>query len=112
MKTDVNGINVEVAEKEFDGLCILKASAGTTGRMGGDTGHGGRTYIKFENITSTDMNVSADGADFGNVDSVVFSSYCEKLREYAREYLNVEIPDPDKFWRAKKYKSYSEQHGK
>lgn len=33
-------------------------------------------------------------------------------RTYAREYLNVEIPDPDKFWRAKKYESYSEQHGK
>lgn len=46
------------------------------------------------------------------MDTVVFSSYCEKLREYAREYLNVEIPDPDKFWRAKKYESYSEQHGK
>ena len=27
-----------------------------------------------------------------------FSTYCEKLREYAREYLNVEIPDPDKYW--------------
>ena len=33
------------------------------------------------------------------MDTVTFSSYCEKLREYAREYLNVEIPDPDKYWR-------------
>ncbi len=30
--------------------------------------------------------------------TVEFSTYCEKLREYAREYLNVEIPDPDKYW--------------
>ena len=28
-----------------------------------------------------------------------FSAYCEKLREYAREYLNIDIPDPDKYWR-------------
>lgn len=27
-----------------------------------------------------------------------FSAYCEKLREYSREYLNIEIPDPDKYW--------------
>lgn len=32
------------------------------------------------------------------MDTVTFSSYCEKLREYAREYLNIEIPDPDKYW--------------
>lgn len=34
------------------------------------------------------------------MDSVTFSTYCEKLREYGREYLGVEIPDPDKYWRA------------
>lgn len=33
------------------------------------------------------------------MDTVIFSTYCEKLREYGREYLNIEIPDPDKFWR-------------
>ena len=30
--------------------------------------------------------------------TVEFSTYCEKLREYAREFLNIEIPDPDKYW--------------
>lgn len=30
--------------------------------------------------------------------TVQFMTYCEKLREYGREYLNVEIPDPDKNW--------------
>lgn len=33
------------------------------------------------------------------MDTVTFSTYCEKLREYASEYLNVEIPDPDPNWR-------------
>jgi len=33
------------------------------------------------------------------MDTLTFSTYCEKLRDYGREYLNIEIPDPDKFWR-------------
>ena len=33
------------------------------------------------------------------MDTVTFSSYCEKLRDYAMEYLNLEIPDPDPNWR-------------
>ena len=32
------------------------------------------------------------------MDTHTFSTYCEKLREYALEYLNLEIPDPDKNW--------------
>lgn len=34
------------------------------------------------------------------MDTVTFSTYCEKLREYAKEFLNVDIPDPDKYWRS------------
>ena len=33
------------------------------------------------------------------MDTLTFSTYCEKLREYALEYLNIEIPDPDPNWR-------------
>lgn len=33
------------------------------------------------------------------MDTVIFSTYCEKLREYAREYLSIEIPDPDRYWK-------------
>lgn len=36
------------------------------------------------------------------MDTVTFSTYCEKLREYAREFLNIEIPDPDRFWKDEK----------
>lgn len=34
------------------------------------------------------------------MDTVTFSTYCDKLREYAKEYLNTEIPDPDPNWRS------------
>lgn len=36
------------------------------------------------------------------MDTVMFSSYCESLRTYALEYLDLEIPDPDKNWKQKK----------
>ena len=33
-----------------------------------------------------------------SMDTLTFSTYCEKLRDYAKEYLNIEIPDPDRYW--------------
>lgn len=33
------------------------------------------------------------------MDTLTFSTYCEKLREYGREFLGVDIPDPDRYWR-------------
>ena len=36
---------------------ILEVEAGTTGYMGGDSGHGGRTYFRIEDAASTDMEV-------------------------------------------------------
>jgi hypothetical protein len=34
------------------------------------------------------------------MDTVTFSTYCDKLRDYAKEYLNTDIPDPDPNWKA------------
>ena len=33
------------------------------------------------------------------MNTVQFSTYCDKLRDYGREFLGIEIPDPDKYWR-------------
>ena len=41
------------------------------------------------------------------MDTVTFNAYVEQIRRYAREYLNMEIPDPDPNWRD--YESYSQQ---
>lgn len=35
------------------------------------------------------------------MDTQQFSTYIDKLREYAEEFLNVSIPEPDKAWRSK-----------
>lgn len=32
------------------------------------------------------------------MDTVQFSSYLQEIKKYAKEYLNLEIPDPDKDW--------------
>lgn len=42
------------------------------------------------------------------MNTVQFSTYCERLREYGREYLNVEIPDPDKYWRSQSHEENTE----
>lgn len=34
------------------------------------------------------------------MDTVTFSTYCEQLRQYAKDYLHTDIPDPDKYWRS------------
>ncbi|MBA7541805.1 hypothetical protein ES705_34121 [subsurface metagenome] len=49
-----------IYEKEFTSCCILKASAGTTGYRGGDTGHGGRTQIELEDLGGTDISFEID----------------------------------------------------
>lgn len=36
-----------------------------------------------------------------DMDTVEYSTYCEKLRDYAREYLNIEINEPDRDWKVK-----------
>lgn len=33
------------------------------------------------------------------MDTVQMSTYTDKIRDWAREYLNTEIPDPDKNWK-------------
>ncbi|HBG40220.1 MAG TPA: hypothetical protein DDW85_02250 [Porphyromonadaceae bacterium] len=42
-------------------------------------------------------------ASTATMDTVTFSSYIENLREYAKEFLNIEIPDPDPNWRSVQY---------
>lgn len=34
------------------------------------------------------------------MNTVQFATYCEELRNYRREYLNIEIPEPNKLWNA------------
>ena len=40
------------------------------------------------------------------MDTVTFASYCEQLRLWGREYLGIEIPDPDPRWFRNKNKNF------
>jgi len=52
IQTEASGHNVH---------CTLEYEAGTTGLCNGDTGHGCRTYLRLEDIASTDMRVRVNG---------------------------------------------------
>jgi|TARA_B100000315_G_C14575227_1_gene587598 hypothetical protein len=41
--------------KEIGCCSVLEVSVGTTGYCGGDSGHGGRTYIEITEICNTDI---------------------------------------------------------
>lgn len=51
---------MELRSLEITSCNILKVTVGTTGLMGGDTGHGGRTVFRLEDIGGTDMRCFVD----------------------------------------------------
>ena len=59
----VNGVEVETWVAEFISANILEVEVGTTGYMGGDTGHGGRTYLRITDLASTDLSVNGKDSE-------------------------------------------------
>lgn len=51
----------EFTRTTISDACILTAEMGTTGLKGGDSGHGGRGYIKFTNDGSVTFQIRVDG---------------------------------------------------
>ena len=65
--TEVDGIPVPTARNAFTSCNILSVEVGTTGYMGGDSGHGGRTYLRITDEGSTDLRCrvkAIDGKDY------------------------------------------------
>ena len=46
----------ELHSSEFGTFNTLGVTVGTNGYQGGDSGHGGRTYVCFEDLSSTDID--------------------------------------------------------
>ena len=63
----VNGVDVITYSKEMTYACVGEVEAGTTGIMGGDTGHGGRTYIRFQDLGGVDIDVNVTDGGYGNL---------------------------------------------
>lgn len=83
---NIDGIKVETYKTEFASCNIIEVEVGTTGYEGGDTSHGGRTYMRIRNCSSTDMRcrVQANGKQYefdgaceaGEVE-LIFGGDCE-----------------------------------
>lgn len=52
-----DGTEISTYTREVISANILEVEAGTTGYMGGDSCHGGRTYFRISDCGSTDMEV-------------------------------------------------------
>ena len=59
----VDGIMVNTLCKGIVGCAMMTVETGTTGYAGGDTGHGGRTYLRLTDEGGTDMRCSVITSD-------------------------------------------------
>lgn len=52
-----DGTEITTYTRDVVSCNILQVEAGTTGYMGGDTGHGGRTYFRIKDEGGTDIDI-------------------------------------------------------
>lgn len=53
----IDGVPVDIWSRELVNACMMRVYAGTTGYRGGDSGHGGRTFIRLVDDGGTDMEI-------------------------------------------------------
>ena len=78
-KIIVDGVLIDTEKTEIASACILEVEVGTNGYQGGDTGHGGRTFFRLENLACTDMlcEVEYDGQRNAKEIKIGFGGDCE-----------------------------------
>lgn len=65
-RTLKDGTEITTFSREVVSCNVLEVEAGTTGYCGGDTGHGGRTYFRIQDLASTDINIQSFITPCGN----------------------------------------------
>ena len=63
-----DGTEITTYSRDIYSCNILEVEAGSTGYMGGDTGHGGRTYFRIKDEGCTDMDVRVMRDRFGDTE--------------------------------------------
>ena len=77
-RTFPDGTEITTYTREVISANILEVEAGTTGLMGGNSSHGGRTYFRVEDMASTDMEIRSYGRKFnGNGFEVILGGDTE-----------------------------------
>lgn len=71
-KTLPDGTEISTYSRDVVSANILEVEAGTTGFMGGDSGHGGRTYFRIQDEGSTDIEVRTIANKYGCTGFEVF----------------------------------------
>lgn len=61
-----DGTEITTYTRDVVSCNILQVEAGTTGYMGGDTGHGGRTYFRIKDEGGTDIDIKPFMDRFGS----------------------------------------------
>lgn len=67
-----DGTEISTYTRDVVSANILQVEAGTTGYMGGDSGHGGRTYFRIQDEGSTDMEIRTITSKYGCTGFEVF----------------------------------------
>ena len=104
----VDGTEIKTYGQHITSCNIIDVEVGTTGIMGGDTSHGGRTYFKIRDVAGTDMRCRlfnhGKEYEFDNVNQMelIFGgdteldTFCEALRigyeVLSRESLGIDEP--------------------
>lgn len=82
-------VKIVTKSQEFVHAALFGVEVGTTGLRGGDSGHGGRTYLRFTDQGSTNMTV--DGAPNRESVSLVFGGDAELENLIAGLEFAVEV---------------------
>ena len=61
----LDGTEITTYTRDVVSANILTVEAGTTGYMGGDSGHGSRTYLRVKDLASTDIRCNVEKDKFG-----------------------------------------------
>ena len=67
---EIDGWKVVTWERNFVDACLLSVEVGTNGFHDGDSGHGSRTCIRFQDHGSTDLRCSTNQHDQDHCDSI------------------------------------------
>lgn len=74
-----DGTDITTYTRDVLSCNLLEVEAGTTGYMGGDSGHGGRTYFRIKDEGGTDMDIHVIRDRFGTTSEleVTLGGDCE-----------------------------------
>ncbi len=67
---EVDGHKIVTWERDVTSANILTVEAGTNGYQGGDSGHGGRTFVRIEDAACTDIRCSVEQDYYGHMNSL------------------------------------------